>query len=294
MEIYPNVLILYLMISLLVRKIACIRTLTLINRCIKVPYINMKDKGVKIKSNIGVPQGSVISPLLANIVLHELDTYVENTIKNQFEKGKVRARNKEYQKLTNFLRGNYDKMEERRKAYLRSRQIPSIDTKDPNFRRLKYIRYADDFIILIIGNKKEAYKIRSEIEIFLKGDCGLTLNLEKTTINTLTKGFNFLGAHCRKLLRSDYFVKNKRENTSFRRRITPKLFVTAPILDIINKLIKTKFARRNHKGKLLAKGKQEMIYMDHCDILRFFNHTINGFLNYYSFAGNRSSLHRIF
>jgi len=146
-----------------------------------------------------VPQGSVISPILANIVLHELDKHIEEIIKGKFEKGNQRGRNKEYQELTNYLRGNFDKIEERKKALKKSRLLSSRDNNDPNFRRLLYVRYADDFVVLITGNKKDTQNIRSQIDEYLKVYCGLTLNLEKSTINILSKGFMFLGAYCKKI-----------------------------------------------------------------------------------------------
>jgi len=275
------------------KKIVCVRTLTLIQRCINAGVLDKGNKEI-IKRNVGVPQGSVISPILANIVLHELDKHIEEIIKGKFEKGNQRGRNKEYQELTNYLRGNFDKIEERKKALKKSRLLSSRDNNDPNFRRLLYVRYADDFVVLITGNKKDTQNIRSQIDEYLKVYCGLTLNLEKSTINILSKGFMFLGAYCKKLIRSFYFVKTKRGDRHFRRRVTPKLYITAPIKELINKLIKTGFARRNDKSLLLAKGKQEMAFMDHSDILRYYNYVINGILTYYSFAGNRSSLHRIF
>ena len=69
--------------------------------------------------------------------------------------------------------------------------------------------------------------------------------------------------------------------------------VDAPIKYLVTQLITHKFARRNHKNQVLAKGKTDMIHLTHYDIIRFFNSKINGILNAYRFAGNRPLLSRV-
>jgi retron-type reverse transcriptase len=79
-------------------KTTCDKTLQLIRKSLTAGYIDT-ESGEHIKTSLGTPQGSVFSSLLANIVLNELDKKVLD-IKNSFEKGKKRARNKEYDALT--------------------------------------------------------------------------------------------------------------------------------------------------------------------------------------------------
>jgi retron-type reverse transcriptase len=78
--------------------IVCDKTLQLIRKSLTAGYID-PETGKHVLTNEGTPQGSVLSPLLANIVLDELDKKIED-IENKFNKGKKRARNKEYDKLT--------------------------------------------------------------------------------------------------------------------------------------------------------------------------------------------------
>ena len=138
----------------------------------------------------GTPQGGILSPLLANIVLNELDTFVEETLIPQYTKGKKRRGNKENQRLrykAHELRkqGNY---REGKKLYKIYSTIPSVDYEDPNYRRLRYVRYADDFLLGFIGTKAEAETIKEAIRNFLEKMVGLTLSQEKTFITHASKG----------------------------------------------------------------------------------------------------------
>lgn len=78
---------------------------------------------------------------------------------------------------------------------MQMRKMRSVDMFDRNFRRMEYIRYADDFVVLIAGSLKDASYIRNNIRDFLKAQCGLELNLEKSVISNIRKDkWNFLGA----------------------------------------------------------------------------------------------------
>ncbi|HFD32832.1 MAG TPA: group II intron reverse transcriptase/maturase [Gammaproteobacteria bacterium] len=63
-----------LLLQILYRKIKCKATMTLLRRWLRVP---IEQNGKLVKRRKGVPQGSPISPLLSNIILHELDEYME-------------------------------------------------------------------------------------------------------------------------------------------------------------------------------------------------------------------------
>lgn len=106
-------------------RISCVRTLTLIERALKVGVIN--EKKMRIKSTIGTPQGSVMSPVLANIVLHKLDLFIESDVKPDFETGTKRRENPLYTKYSNLRRkSRMDKTSyiERRKALMMLRTLP--------------------------------------------------------------------------------------------------------------------------------------------------------------------------
>merc|ERR1712157_358171 len=100
------------------------------------------------KSNIGTPQGIVLSPLFSNIVLHELDVFVEDELKLKFTKGKQRRANPVYRRLNYQIKKDKD---QKKKLVKQRLKVYSKDIYDPNFRRLYYVRYVDDWVILLLG-----------------------------------------------------------------------------------------------------------------------------------------------
>ena len=121
------------------------------------------ESGQHVTSSIGSPQGSVLSPLLANIVLHELDSYME-VASAKFSSGKTRARNKAYDAITSKIK-NVEKYKHDLKLIkalaAQRRRLPSLLPIDPKFKRLMYLRYADDFILLITGSHDDTTKVKN-------------------------------------------------------------------------------------------------------------------------------------
>ena len=144
----------------------------------------------------GVPQGGIVSPLLANILLDKLDTFVETVLFPKYTKGVKRKKNREYDRLmTNSLRlrerGRVQEAEEMRKQ---AQKLPSQDMKDPDYRRLRYVRYADDFLLGFIGPKSEAEEIKQQLKEFLQETLKLELSETKTLItHARTEAARFLG-----------------------------------------------------------------------------------------------------
>lgn len=193
----------------LIRKdIACDRTLELIKKALTVGYVNSKS-GQILKSNVGTPQGSVLSPLLANLVLHELDVYIQERIIPEFHRGRKRRTNPAYNALVNTRYGKKKGVTpEQKKAALKEMlTLPRADTKDPNYRRSMFVRYADDFVFLFDGPRSEAITIKAMIKDFLS-QLGLDLNDEKTIISHISEGFHFLGAHIQGIKHTGYMVRN--------------------------------------------------------------------------------------
>ena len=144
----------------------------------------------------GTSQGGILSPLLANIYMNELDSYIEDVLIPQYTRGEKRAENLEYKRLK-FAMTQARKKGDVRKAEEIERQrrhMPSQNVYDPHYRRLQYIRYADDFILSFIGTKAEAEAIKAAIGTFLKEKLHLELSPTKTLItHARTEYARFVG-----------------------------------------------------------------------------------------------------
>lgn len=253
------------------------------------------------KDKLGVPKGSVVSPVIANIVLHEFDLFMEK-LKERFKTGRKRRReNEEYKKTHKKVERCRKRIRETILAYGRKREevrrlqikrnclikqlrkTRAVEEIDPDFKRIGYVRYADDFVILVRGSHREAQRIRDLISNELKKRCGLELNKERTTIKRTTSWNSFLGATFRKL---GYFERSctRHRGDTARARET---MVNAPKNKIKEKLMKLGVVKDT---KFSPTSLGYLITMDHRKIIQFYNARIAGIVNYYSFAGNRSSL----
>ena len=266
------------------KVIKCQRTQELIKKTLSAGYVD-PDSGKLVRSDTGTPQGSILSPLLSNIVLHELDTFIEK-LKQKFDRGKNRSRNTIYMALHNKRFHSKDRTI-RKQLLQKMRAIPTTNPLDPNFRRMMYVRYADDFVVLVTGTRSEAELIKMKIGGRLRDNCGLELNTEKTIISRIDEGFHFLGAHCKKVVNKTFMRENKNKQ---KKRVTTKLLMHLDAKKIFQKLKKAHVVKLDDWGIPHGTANDAMTNFDHADIVNFYNSKARGLVAFYSFAGNRSKL----
>ena len=275
-----------ILLSLLRKRISCKKFLTLVKRSIKAGFV--EDEVFK-ESNKGLFQGNITSPILNNVYLHELDVFMEELCEN-FTSGKSRRKSSLFRNIQYKIEKETD-VELKKKLRRELWRVQSKDLMDPNFKRLVYVRYVDDFVIGVVGSRKDAVDIKKRVRCFLEENLKLILSDEKSLITHFSKtSITFLGTLIKGNWEKEKQVKLVRKLGVLRKvRITGRPVFKAPIKDLFLKATVNGFFKKK-AGKFVPTKVGWLINLDHADILKYYNSVIRGTLNFYSFANNKKSL----
>jgi group II intron reverse transcriptase/maturase len=230
----------------------------------------------------GAPQGGVLSPMLSNIYLHRLDNFVEKVLIPEYNRGAERVKNPAYRKVQKALtlaRERGDRAEAR-SLRKRLRSMPSKDTRDPGYRRLRYVRYADDTLLGFTGPKTEAEQIKQRLRQFLREELRLELSEEKTLItHARTGAARFLGYEIT-VQQNDKAITNGQRSSN----ATVKLRVPTAV-------IKAKCATYTQRGQPARRAR--LMNMDDYTIVSIYGAEYRGVANYYLLASDVYRLNRL-
>ena len=267
------------MLSILAEKIHDNRFLRLLRNMLQAGYLEEWEWHATLS---GAPQGGVVSPVLSNIYLHKLDEYAEKILIPEHTRGTDRRLNPAYREASAEMerarrRGDRARVRELRRKL---RSMPSIDPADPEFRRLRYIRYADDHLLGFTGPKHEAELTKEKLATFLREELKLELSGEKTLItHARTGAARFLGYeisawHC------DHKISGGR------RGVNGKLTLRVP-LDVV----KAKCAPYLARGRPV--DRPALLNLDDHLIVGTYGAEYRGIVQYYLLAGDAWRLNRL-
>lgn len=291
-----------ILINILRKRINDERFINLIRKALNAGFMISKEFK---NSLVGTPQGSIVSPILANIYLNEFDEFVNEKIIKEMERGvdkKNRKINPEHRRISRKISTLEDKLEDKSLDRLKlvkeikslRNQLfntPAADQNDKDYVRIKYVRYADDWCIGVNGSKADAEAIKQACAEFLDEKLNLELSLEKTTIiHAKTERAFFLGTIIHVGTKKPKIAKVLRNGKVFYKRVagwTP--IMEAPIDKLVKKLVETGFCHPDGNPKCCNK----YILLDDNQIVDYFSSVMNGIINYYSFVDNYVDLRRI-
>lgn len=282
----------HVLVDIIGRKIKDARLIKLVWKFLRAGYI---EDWKYHTTYSGSPQGGIISPLLANIYLNELDKFAEKTAK-AFYKKRDREHTKEYDAVMNALvlvkyhlkkatgQQKSDLLKQKKRLQRQLRKIPCSSQTD---KVMKYVRYADDFIIGVKGDKIDCEKIKKQFADFISQELKMELSEEKTLITHSSQFARFLGYDIR--VRRDNTVKP--HGTHLQRTMNMKVELCIPFQDKIMPFLFNKSIIRQLKyGTLEPIARKYLYSCTDLEILTAFNAELRGICNYYALASNYNRL----
>lgn len=285
-----------ILIDILARKIKDSKFLNVIRQFLKAGYVeNWKYN----KTYSGTPQGGIVSPILANIYLNELDQKL-NEIKRKFDEPRTTRHEKtpKYREIDNEMKKisywiDHTDEEEKRKELVNQfkklkREIHTIPCHPQTHKKFTFVRYADDWLAGVCGTKEECIALKAEIADFLSRELKLTLSEEKTLITHSSERVRFIGYDIcvrRSQEIKGYKMKNGKRRKS--RSLHLKVALTIPHAEKIEKFMFAKKAIIQTNGgalKFKPVHRTALLNLSDSEIVEHYNAEMRGLLNYYNLA----------
>lgn len=283
------------LVGLLNNKIKDARITKLIYKFLKAGYL---EDWQYHKTYSGTPQGGIISPLLANIYLHELDKFVMK-LKSEFDTPGVGQITPEYRELHNEIKRLSYRLtkvtgEERKLVLaeykLKRQKLMSIPCTAQTDKKLKYVRYADDFLIAVKGSREDCQWIKSKLAEFIGDALKMELSEDKTLITHSSKCARFLGYDVR--VRRSGKIKRGGPGHVKMRTLNGGVELLVPLNDKIRQFVFTKgVAIQKEDGSMFPVHRKYLIGLTDLEIVSVYNAELRGICNYYGMASNFCKLH---
>ncbi len=283
------------LVGLLSNKIKDARITKLIYKFLKAGYL---ENWQYHKTYSGTPQGGIISPLLANIYLHELDKFVMK-LKSEFDTPGVGQITPEYRELHNEIKRLSHRLtkvrgEEREMVlaeYKSKRQkLMTIPCTAQTDKKLKYVRYADDFLIAVKGNREDCQWIKSKLAEFIGDTLKMELSEDKTLITHSSKCARFLGYDVR--VRRSGKIKRGGPGHVKMRTLNGGVELLVPLNDKIRQFVFTKgVAIQKEDGSMFPVHRKYLVGLTDLENVSVYNAELRGICNYYGMASNFCKLH---
>jgi len=280
------------LIGLLSKKIKDVRIINLIRKFLKAGYMENWQYN---KTYSGTPQGGIISPLLANIYMHELDKFVMR-LKSEFDTPKWMDTGKkitpEYQELNNEIRRLSYQINKsdgaKRNSLIEECRVKRIQLLKTPYtlqidKIIKYVRYADDFILGIKGSKEDCEGIKSKLNEFIGETLKMELSAEKTLITHSNNLARFLGY--------DVYVRRKEtvkrdKNGCTKRTLNNRTGLNVPPDKIRNFIFSNRVAVQRKDGSIMPSHRNSLLHLTDLEIISVYNAELRGICNYYGIASN--------
>lgn len=288
----------------------------LIRKFLKCGYIDFYINPEKLQMSIvDIPQQvSLISPILSNLFLHPLDRFIQDEFMTQWNRGDERKFVSEYKTCQHFtaeqvrviessdVLGNKEFIEVLKHNKWVNQGLLTRDLKDNEFRRIRYVRYVDDFIIGFTGTKTEAEDIKNQIEIFVGDRLKLTINKTNSYIShSSEKGITYLGYYLRYLPVNKVFkddTKSYKDDSGIGHQLKAtainQLQLRIPVDLILLRAVDWGYAKIRKDGKSIrATSCRKLSSFEDKRIVQRFSTIIRGLMEYYAPANRRSDLWKI-